>query len=238
MQDFFVFVILDLMKSCLILIDGSNFYFKLKDLELHHLLCFGFSSFAQKLANKTRVVKVIYYIGKIRQDGTEKTQKLFDNQQKLLAHLKKQKIRYSLGYLLKTNDKFHEKGVDVNIAVDMLVATYENLCDRIILVSSDTVPVTSAHFNSVIEAPPLYHKPTFPIIVEETVVSEIVAAPRTAKLAAVPRSILAVTAETFRGSMKTNCMETMSSNAINFLVLFKIFIKYLSFNVICQTILL
>ena len=31
-----------------------------------------------------------------------------------------------------------KKGVDVNIAVDMLVATYENLSDRLILVSSDT----------------------------------------------------------------------------------------------------
>jgi len=31
-----------------------------------------------------------------------------------------------------------EKGVDVNIAVDMLVAAYENLADTIYLVSSDT----------------------------------------------------------------------------------------------------
>lgn len=36
----------------------------------------------------------------------------------------------------------HEKGVDVNMAVDMLIATYENLCDRIILVSyyTDLLP--------------------------------------------------------------------------------------------------
>ena len=39
---------------------------------------------------------------------------------------------------MKSDGKFHEKGVDVNMAVDMLVATYENLCDRIVLVSSDT----------------------------------------------------------------------------------------------------
>ena len=42
------------------------------------------------------------------------------------------------GYLLKNDDVFHEKGVDVHIAVDMLVAAYENLCDRILIVSSDT----------------------------------------------------------------------------------------------------
>ena len=39
---------------------------------------------------------------------------------------------------MKTDGKYHEKGVDVNIAVDLLVATYENLCDKLIVVSSDT----------------------------------------------------------------------------------------------------
>jgi uncharacterized LabA/DUF88 family protein len=60
------------------------------------------------------------------------------NQQKLFANLKHHHVKYTLGYLLKNNGKYHEKGVDVQIAVDMLVATYENLCDRIIIVSSDT----------------------------------------------------------------------------------------------------
>ena len=43
-----------------------------------------------------------------------------------------------MGYLLKSDGVFHEKGVDVHIAVDMLVAAYEKNVDRIILVSSDT----------------------------------------------------------------------------------------------------
>ena len=60
------------------------------------------------------------------------------DQQRLLSHLRKNKFSYSLGYLLKSDGKFHEKGVDVNIAVDILVATYEDLCDHIILVYSDT----------------------------------------------------------------------------------------------------
>jgi uncharacterized LabA/DUF88 family protein len=74
----------------------------------------------------------------VRTDGTEKTQKLFNKQRKLLAHLKKHKFTYSLGYLLKSGGVLHEKGVDVQIAVDMLVAAYESQCDRIYLVSSDT----------------------------------------------------------------------------------------------------
>ena len=125
-------------KRCVILIDGSNFYFKLKDLKLHNLLSFDFSNFALKLAKKDKIVHSTYYTGKIRTDGTRHTQRLFDNQRKLFAHLKNHNFNYSLGYLLKSDGRFHEKGVDVNIAVDILVAAYENICDRIIIVSSDT----------------------------------------------------------------------------------------------------
>ncbi len=122
----------------IVLIDGSNFYFKLKDLKLHNELAFNFSSFAKSLSKKGELVECIYYVGAVRTNRTKHVQGLFDKQQKLLAHLKKHKFRYSLGYLLKSKGKMHEKGVDVNIAVDILVATYENLCDHITLVSSDT----------------------------------------------------------------------------------------------------
>jgi len=126
-------------SRCTVFIDGSNFYFKLKELGFRNLLEFDFSGFVKMLAGKKgSLVKATYYVGKIRTDGTKKTQQLFRSQRKLLAHLKKHKITYSLGYLMKTDGKYHEKGVDVNIAVDLLVATYENLSDRLILVSSDT----------------------------------------------------------------------------------------------------
>lgn len=126
-------------QKYIILIDGSNFYFKLKDLQLHNLLNFDFSSFSKKLVGEgNEIVHATYYVGKIRTDGTEKTKRMFDNQQKLISHLKKHNFKYSLGYLMKNDGVYHEKGVDVNIAVDILVATYEDTCDRIILVSSDT----------------------------------------------------------------------------------------------------
>lgn len=127
-----------MVKKVIVLIDGSNFYFKLKDLKLHNLLEFNFSGFIKMLAGTDKVTRATYYIGAVKTDGTEKTLRLFSNQRKLLSHLKNHRIRYSLGYLLKSNGIFHEKGVDVNIAVDILVAVYENLADRIILVSSDT----------------------------------------------------------------------------------------------------
>lgn len=125
-------------QRCLVLIDGSNFYFKLKDLKLKNLLSLNFTKLITLLTHSQEVSRVCYYVGRIRQDGNTKTQKLFDAQQKLLGNLKKHKINYRLGYLLKSDEVFHEKGVDVQIAVDMLEAAYENTCERIILVSSDT----------------------------------------------------------------------------------------------------
>lgn len=125
-------------QKCIILIDGSNFYFKLKDLDLHKETNFSYSGFAKLLARKDEIVRATYYVGAVKTDGTAHTRKLFISQRRLLASLRKHDFTYSLGYLLKNNGKIREKGVDVNIAVDMLVAAYENLCDRIILVSSDT----------------------------------------------------------------------------------------------------
>lgn len=125
-------------QRCIILIDGSNFFFKLKDLKLHNLLEFNFSKFAEFLARSNKIIEKKYYVGRVRQDGTPHADKMLANQQKLFESLKKHHVRYVLGYLLKSGGVYHEKGVDVNIAVDMLVATYEDVCDRIILVSSDT----------------------------------------------------------------------------------------------------
>ncbi|MDO8650053.1 MAG: NYN domain-containing protein [Candidatus Berkelbacteria bacterium] len=121
-----------------IVIDGSNFYFKLKDLKLNKLLSFDFRAFTEFLAGKDKIIDACYYVGRIRQDGTKKTEKLFASQQKLIAVLKKSEIRYSFGYLMKTNGRYHEKGVDVQMATDLLASAYEKTCDRVILVSSDT----------------------------------------------------------------------------------------------------
>lgn len=125
-------------QKAIILIDGSNFYFKVKELKLPSLLYFDFSKFISYLIHDNKLVWAKYYVGKIRTDGTLKVQKLFNQQRKLLAHLKKHQVDYSLGYLSESQGKFHEKGVDVQMAVDMLIAAYEKTCDRIIFISSDT----------------------------------------------------------------------------------------------------
>jgi len=125
-------------ERVLILIDGSNLYFKLKDLKLNNLLKFNFVKFGTFLAKSAKIVESRYYVGRVKQDGSKKTKQLFDGQQKLIGLLKNSNYTYCLGYLLKSDGVYHEKGVDVQIAIDIVVATYEDICDRIILVSSDT----------------------------------------------------------------------------------------------------
>ena len=81
-------------QKCIVFIDGSNFYFKLKDLGLHQLLDFDFTGFSKMLISDNELVSSTYYVGKIRTDGTDKTQKLFNDQQKLIGHLKKHNYKY------------------------------------------------------------------------------------------------------------------------------------------------
>lgn len=120
------------------MIDGSNFFFKLRDLRLHKLLKFNFSKFAQFLAQSNKIVDCRYYVGRVRQDGTKKADRMVADQQKLFSRLRRHNFKYVLGYLLKSDGVYHEKGVDVQIAIDIVVASYENTCDRVVLVSSDT----------------------------------------------------------------------------------------------------
>jgi uncharacterized LabA/DUF88 family protein len=132
---------LTMVKRISIAIDGSNFYHRLKEpqVDLHNLLEFDYAAFAKWLANKKKVVSQNYYIGAVRaKPKDKKAQKLRRNQQKLFSHLEKSGWKIERGFILKTGRSFHEKGVDVKIAVDIVVGAYENLYDRLILVSSDT----------------------------------------------------------------------------------------------------
>jgi len=126
------------MTRTIILVDGSNFYFKLKELKLHHLLEFSFSSFAQFLAGKTKIVQATYYIGAVKAGRSEKSKILHANQQKLLSRLRSQGFTYYLGYLLKSDGVYKEKGVDVKIATDLLLGACQDKYDRAFLVSSDS----------------------------------------------------------------------------------------------------
>src|SRR3989344_6385944 len=143
----FLFKMENKSNRVLIFIDGNNFYYKLKDItsskkEILRLLDFNYQEFAKNLIKENILVEIRYYIGAVkRQNGPnrEKSEKLYADQQKLLAKMQQEKIPVVLGNLIQHPDKsFHEKGVDVRIAVEMIRLARENKYDIAYLLSSDT----------------------------------------------------------------------------------------------------
>lgn len=127
------------MKKILVQFDGSNFYNKVKKIDPQiHLTSLDYIGLAKSIA-KSELDKTIYYVGEIRQyEENKKSETLYASQQKLFTHLRNQNIEIKLGYLLMSDGKFHEKGVDVQIAVDLVRGAIKNEYDVCYLISSDT----------------------------------------------------------------------------------------------------
>lgn len=130
-----------------VLIDGSNLYYKLKDKEIGlfnssiSTLDFDYFGLCKWLSRDREITSLRYYVGAVRAKlNDRKGQFLRRNQQKLFAHLesKDQGFLVQRGFLMNNDGNFHEKGVDVQLAVDLLVGAYDNLYDTAILLSSDT----------------------------------------------------------------------------------------------------
>ena len=126
-------------KRTLVQIDGSNFYHRLKELELKNLLDLDYQKILKLiLLEGEKIALKKYYIGAIKEkEGDSQSKKLMKNQRKFLGKLQKNNWKIGFGHMLKT-DRYHEKGVDVLIAVDMLAGAYEDTYDKVILISSDT----------------------------------------------------------------------------------------------------
>jgi len=152
-----------------IIIDGNNFYHRLKELKFRRLLSFDYEKLVQFLLRKEKfLISKNYYIGAVREEpNNPKSKKLMIGQQKLTGKLQGSGWIVKFGQLLKDGD-YHEKGVDVQIAVDILVGTYEDLYDTIILVSSDTdlIPALAKarEMKKKIEYIGFSHKPSYGLI--------------------------------------------------------------------------
>lgn len=127
------------MSKILVQFDGSNFYNKVKKiLPQIHLTNFNYASFAAEIT-KTKNPHMTYYVGEIKQyESNKKSKVLYANQQKLFTNLRNQNIEIKLGYLLLSSGVFHEKGVDVQIAVDIVKGSIKQEFDICYLISSDT----------------------------------------------------------------------------------------------------
>ena len=154
-------------KRVAVYIDGSNFYYKLRDLDISNITYFNYGDFSKWLARDRSIISKRYYVGVIRaKENDEKGQALRRSQQRLFNHLcsSAQGLIVKQGYLMKNGGVYHEKGVDVKMAVDLLVGAYENIYDVAILISSDTdlIPAIQKvkHLGKEVEYIGFSHKPS------------------------------------------------------------------------------
>lgn len=164
---------ININERVIIIIDGSNFYHRLKEDKLTGLLNFDYLKFAEFLIGKRKLIFKKYYIGAIREEsGNLKSRTLMKNQRILTGNLKRFGYKIGYGHMLKT-DSYHEKGVDVLMAVDLLIGAYENLYDTAILVSSDTdlIPaiIKIRSMNKKVEYIGFGHKPSMALIANSDV---------------------------------------------------------------------
>jgi uncharacterized LabA/DUF88 family protein len=121
------------VERVIIFIDGSNFYYGLK--ENIGLTQIDFYYFAQKLTEGRKYIRTYYY--NVALDAKEDQAK-YASQQRFFNKLSfTPYLILKLGRLQKTNAGYVEKGVDIKIAVDMFKLAHDNVYDTAILVTSD-----------------------------------------------------------------------------------------------------
>lgn len=122
-----------------VFIDGSNFFYYCKEIKIPTFPKFDFEKLVKDLVGERTLVDKVYYIGVVRaKPGDEKAIKMMAKQMQFFSSLKKQGWKISKGYLLKSNGKHHEKGVDVKLALDLALGAVDNVFDTALLLSSDT----------------------------------------------------------------------------------------------------
>ena len=126
-------------KRSVVIIDGSNLYFKLKSLGLKKGFKFNYKAWIKKLTQGTTLISAYYCVGKIRAKQKDiKARQMMSSQQSFVTQLTKSGFIIQYGYLLKSDRKFNEKGVDVQMAVDILRGAYKDEYDQVFLISSDS----------------------------------------------------------------------------------------------------
>jgi len=107
-------------QRILVIIDGSNFYHKAKKLAPEvHLSNLDYIKLC-RLITELDNFRVEYCVGEIKLDKRNpKSERLYSSQQALFYQLEKQQVKIEKGYILKVGNVYHEKGVDVRIALDI-----------------------------------------------------------------------------------------------------------------------
>lgn len=149
------------MKT-IVYIDGQNFLYKAADVlieskkirEKQDLHTFSFRSLIEDLLGE-KGIEIRFYGTRLRRyqeptDIAKKSKIMVDSQRRLRNTLNAQDVLFIESGKLKLRDgdicktcgkqdaRFQEKGVDVRIAVDMIVDACDDEAQKLVLVSSDT----------------------------------------------------------------------------------------------------
>lgn len=151
------------MKT-VVYIDGQNFLYKASDVLIkaglidnkQKLYDLDIRGLISNIISENEGLDIKYYGAKIKiisrmgEEVHKKSRTFSDNLRRLKNTLNKQGIKYIESGKLKLRDsdickscghqdlRFQEKGVDVGIAVDMIVDAYEKNYDQVVILSSDT----------------------------------------------------------------------------------------------------
>jgi uncharacterized protein (TIGR00288 family) len=128
------------MSKKLIIFDGSNFYHKSKRLAPEvHLTYFNYRRLAELITNSKESLEIEYCVGEIKRErNNQKSRQMYNSQMALFTTLRLQNIAIHKGFMMKNNDIYSEKGVDVKIATDILRGAFLDEYDECYIISSDT----------------------------------------------------------------------------------------------------
>jgi uncharacterized LabA/DUF88 family protein len=123
-------------ERVMIFIDGSNLYHSLKSYFRRTDIDIG--KFCRKLLEKRRLIRIYYYNARV---GRKEEPERYKNQQAFLdgvGAIPYTELRLGrLVYYNWPNSPPYEKGVDIQLATDMITHSYKNNYDVAILVAGD-----------------------------------------------------------------------------------------------------
>lgn len=145
------------MKKAFVFIDGNNLYYRVKSIADYYTketgnrystISFKFRDFCDSFKSEgVEILEIHYYVGQVKRfrnrnhKDSAKSEKMYADQQRLVSYLQKENISVKFGKLLKDPDSkgtYHEKGVDVQIAVEMIRFARKDKYDIAYLLSSDS----------------------------------------------------------------------------------------------------
>ena len=121
-------------------VDGGNTYRKLKEVGLPEKdKIFVHSDFIAHLVGDRELISKRYYVGIVKNyNDSQKGEEMVRKQQRFLDALRESGFDVKPGRIMYDKGDIREKGVDVQLAVELVIGAVDNLYDTAIVISSDT----------------------------------------------------------------------------------------------------